>query len=72
MLRPLECLYLALGVGILIHGSLDHGLTVPELGAALFLLGLIPVNRADRATHDSPEGFIRTAILTWLRKDDKK
>lgn len=71
MLRPLECLYLALGVGILVRGTVDHGLTVPELGAALFLLGLIPVTRADRAEMDSPAGFIRKALIAYLTRENK-
>ena len=68
MLRPLEALYLVLGVGILVHGVADHGLTVTELGATLFLLGMIPASRADRAKMDSPAGFIRTAIIAYLSR----
>ena len=38
----------AVGVLILLRGVIDHTLTVVEVGAALALLGLVPVTAADR------------------------
>lgn len=70
-MRPLEVLYLCLGVAIIAHGSLDHRLTVTELGAGLFFIGLVPVTRADRKAMDSPAGFIRKALLAWLERGEK-
>lgn len=71
-LRPLEWIYLIVGIGIILHGSIDHQLTIPELGAALFFIGLVPVSRADRRSMDSPGGFIRKAIIAWLTKETPK
>lgn len=66
-MKPLEILYLVVGLGIIIHGSIDHGLTPTELGAALFFIGLVPVTRADRKGTDNEE-TLRKAILRWLSK----
>lgn len=71
-MRPLEAVYLILAIGIIVRGTIDHGLTIQEAGVALFLFGLVPVTRADRMTHDSPEGFIRTALLAWLTKGGER
>lgn len=71
-MRPLEVIYLIVGVGIVVRGTLDHGLTFPELGAALFFIGLVPVTRADRKDLDSPAGFARTLLLQWLNGVEKK
>lgn len=68
-MTKLELVYLIAGLGIAVRGTLDHGLTVPELGAAMFFIGLVPVNKADRKAMGSPAGFARKAFLTWLQKD---
>lgn len=67
-MKPLEILYLIIGIGIVVHGSIDHGLTPTELGAALFFLGLVPVTRADRKDVDNNRNSLRQAVLKWLSR----
>jgi hypothetical protein len=71
-MRPVEALYLLVGLGIVLHGVYDHGLTVVELGAGMFFIGLVPVSRADRKAMDSPMGFARKALLAWLESGNTK
>ena len=72
MLRPLELLYLALGVGIIVHGVLTRTMTVTTLGAGMFFIGLVPVTRADRSKKDTPGNALRGAVLAWLTKEDNR
>ncbi len=65
-MKPVELLYLVVGLGILIRGTIDHGLTPTELGAAAFILGLIPVTRADNV--DQENGHHRRGPKKALRK----
>lgn len=53
-MKPIEYVYLAVGLGIIVHGSIDHMLTVQELGAGMFFIGLIPVSRTDRGERPLP------------------
>ncbi len=71
MLRPLEFVYLVMGLGIIGHGVLTQTLTVTSLGAGMFFIGLVPVTRADRADMESPAGFIRKALIAYLTKGQK-
>ena len=67
-MKPLEVVYLIVGLGIMIRGTIDHGLTPTELGAGMFLIGLIPVSRADkRGTHKESD-TLRSALIRWLER----
>lgn len=67
-MKPLEALYLVVGVGIIVRGTIDHGLTPTELGAGMFFVGLVPVSRADKRASGKRAG-IRQAIVKWLQAD---
>ena len=72
-MRPLEVLYLVIGVGIVVRGTIDHGLTPEELGASLFFLGLVPVSRADRDPDAAPPTeTLRKTLVGWLSRDGEK
>ena len=47
-LSNIELAYLVAAFAILARGSLDGGITTQEAGIVMFLIGLIPVRRADK------------------------
>lgn len=47
-LTLIEYGYLISALVVLIRGTLDGGITTQEAGIIMFLLGLIPVRRADK------------------------
>ena len=65
-MRPLEAIYLLIGVGIIVRGTIDHGLTTTELGAALFFLGLVPVSKVDKEHQRMIDGDVEKRLLDWL------
>ena len=62
----LELIYLIVGLGIVIHGVIDHGLTAIELGAAMFFIGLVPVTRADKKHAEGESKTVRDYLLALL------
>lgn len=69
-MTTVERLYLLVGLGIVIYGTITHGLTVTELGAAMFFIGLVPVSKADRTEMGSPASFARKLLLKWLERGE--
>jgi hypothetical protein len=67
-MRPLEAVYLIVGVGIIVRGTIDHGLTPTELGAALFFIGLVPVGRRDRASREGRASGLSDRVASTLRR----
>lgn len=67
-MRRIDVLYLALGVGIIVRGTFDHGLTVQELGAAMFLIGLVPATKADRHHKQRVSPEIERKVVDWLSR----
>jgi hypothetical protein len=65
-MKPLEILYLCLGVGIIVHGVITQTLTMTSLGAGMFFIGLVPVSRKDRNAQGT--GDVREAVIKWLTK----
>jgi hypothetical protein len=67
--KPIEVLFLILGVGIIVRGVIDHGLTATELGAGMFFVGLVPVRRADKANGGNGNGEgLAKVILAWIKR----
>lgn len=72
-MRPLEIVYLLLAVGVVIYAEgFKGGLDVQDVGLVMFLLGLIPVTRADATDVGSPSGELRRLIVRWLAKEPTK
>ena len=65
-MKPLDVLYLVVGVGIIVRGVADHGLTTTELAAALALIGLVPVTRVDREHRRMIDVDVEKKLLDWL------
>jgi hypothetical protein len=47
-LTSIELAYLVAAFAVLTRGTLDGGITTQEAGIVAFLIGLIPVRRADK------------------------
>ena len=51
----LELVYFIAAFAILARGTIDGGITTQEAGLVMFLLGLVPVRRADKRKKDIDE-----------------